>query len=39
MLDNVPDILDVHVMLALLDDVGVSVRDEGPTAWRCGPTG
>ncbi len=29
-LDNVPDILDVHVMLALLDDLGVSVRDEGP---------
>ncbi|MGD9694958.1 MAG: UDP-N-acetylglucosamine 1-carboxyvinyltransferase [Thermoleophilia bacterium] len=29
-LENVPDILDVHVMLALLDDLGVSVRDEGP---------
>jgi len=29
-LENVPDILDVHVMLALLDDVGVSIRDEGP---------
>jgi UDP-N-acetylglucosamine 1-carboxyvinyltransferase len=29
-LDNVPDILDVHVMLALLDDLGVSIRDEGP---------
>ena len=31
-LDNVPDILDVHVMLALLDDLGVSVRDEGPNS-------
>ncbi len=31
-LENVPDILDVHVMLALLDDLGVSVRDEGPNA-------
>jgi len=29
-LENVPDILDVHVMLALLDDLGVSVRDAGP---------
>jgi len=29
-LENVPDILDVHVMLALLDDLGVSIRDEGP---------
>jgi len=31
-LDNVPDILDVHVMLALLDDLGVSVRDVGPNS-------
>ena len=31
-LENVPDILDVHVMLALLDDLGVSVRDEGPNS-------
>jgi UDP-N-acetylglucosamine 1-carboxyvinyltransferase len=29
-LENVPDIVDVHVMLALLDDLGVSVREEGP---------
>jgi UDP-N-acetylglucosamine 1-carboxyvinyltransferase len=29
-LENVPDILDVHVMLALLDDIGVSIRDVGP---------
>jgi UDP-N-acetylglucosamine 1-carboxyvinyltransferase len=29
-LDNVPDIKDVHVMLALLDDLGVSVREDGP---------
>jgi UDP-N-acetylglucosamine 1-carboxyvinyltransferase len=28
-LENVPDIVDVHVMLALLDDLGVSVREEG----------
>ena len=31
-LENVPDILDVHALLALLDDVGVSVREEGPNA-------
>jgi UDP-N-acetylglucosamine 1-carboxyvinyltransferase len=31
-LENVPDILDVHVMLALLDDLGVSVRDVGPNS-------
>jgi len=30
--ENVPDILDVHVMLALLDDLGVSIRDDGPNA-------
>jgi UDP-N-acetylglucosamine 1-carboxyvinyltransferase len=30
--ENVPDILDVHVMLALLDDLGVTIRDEGPNA-------
>ncbi len=29
-LDNVPDILDVRVMLALLEHLGVSVRHEGP---------
>ena len=29
-LENVPDILDVHVMLALLDDLGVGIREEGP---------
>ena len=29
-LDNVPDIVDVHVMLALLDDLAVRVREEGP---------
>jgi UDP-N-acetylglucosamine 1-carboxyvinyltransferase len=29
-LENVPDIKDVHVMLALLDDLGVSVREDGP---------
>ena len=29
-LENVPDIVDVHVMLALLDDLGVSVREDGP---------
>jgi len=27
-LENVPDILDVHAMLAILDDIGVSVREE-----------
>jgi len=26
--DNVPDILDVHVLLAILDDLGVAVREE-----------
>ncbi len=26
--ENVPDIVDVHVMLALLDDLGVSIREE-----------
>jgi UDP-N-acetylglucosamine 1-carboxyvinyltransferase len=29
-LENVPDIKDVHVMLALLDDLGVSVTEGGP---------
>lgn len=29
-LENVPDIRDVHSMLALLDDVGVSIREIGP---------
>ena len=29
-LENVPDIVDVHVMLALLDDLGADVREEGP---------
>lgn len=31
-LDNVPDILDVHAMLALLDDIGVDIRDAGPNS-------
>lgn len=29
-LENVPDIRDVHSMLALLDDVGVVIREIGP---------
>lgn len=29
-LENVPDILDVHAMLALLDDLGVDIRELGP---------
>jgi len=29
-LDNVPQIVDVHTMVALLDDIGVSVREDGP---------
>jgi UDP-N-acetylglucosamine 1-carboxyvinyltransferase len=29
-LENVPDIRDVHSMLALLDDVGVVIRETGP---------
>ena len=29
-LENVPDIRDVHSMLALLDDIGVSIREIGP---------
>lgn len=29
-LENVPDIRDVHSMLALLDDVGVTIREIGP---------
>lgn len=35
-LENVPDILDVHAMLAILDDLGVSVREEpdGCLAFR-----
>lgn len=35
-LENVPDILDVHAMLAILDDLGVSVREEpdGALAFR-----
>jgi len=35
-LENVPDILDVHAMLAILDDIGVSVREEpdGALAFR-----
>ena len=35
-LENVPDILDVHAMLAILDDLGVSVREEpdGSLAFR-----
>ena len=38
MLENVPDILDVHVMLALLDDLGVSCATRAPTPSRCAPT-
>jgi len=35
-LENVPDILDVHAMLAILDDLGVAVREEpdGALAFR-----
>ena len=35
-LENVPDILDVHAMLAILDDIGVSVREDedGSLAFR-----
>lgn len=35
-LENVPDILDVHAMLAILDDIGVSIREEpdGALAFR-----
>jgi UDP-N-acetylglucosamine 1-carboxyvinyltransferase len=29
-LENVPQIVDVHTMVALLDDIGVTVREEGP---------
>jgi UDP-N-acetylglucosamine 1-carboxyvinyltransferase len=29
-LENVPRIVDVHTMVALLDDIGVSIREEGP---------
>jgi UDP-N-acetylglucosamine 1-carboxyvinyltransferase len=29
-LENVPDIRDVHSMLALLDDIGVVIREVGP---------
>lgn len=32
-LDNVPDILDVRVMLALLERLGATVRQLGPSAW------
>ncbi len=32
-LDNVPDILDVRVMLELLDHLGVTVRQLGPHRW------
>lgn len=30
--DNVPQIVDVHTLLALLDDIGVSVREVGPNS-------
>jgi UDP-N-acetylglucosamine 1-carboxyvinyltransferase len=29
-LENVPQIVDVHTMLALLDDIGVTIRELGP---------
>ena len=32
-LDNVPDILDVRVMIELLDDLGVTVSQLGPSKW------
>jgi UDP-N-acetylglucosamine 1-carboxyvinyltransferase len=32
-LENVPDILDVRVMLELLDALGVTVRQLGPAKW------
>jgi UDP-N-acetylglucosamine 1-carboxyvinyltransferase len=37
-LENVPQIVDVHTMLALLDDIGVTIREEGPNtvALRAG---
>jgi UDP-N-acetylglucosamine 1-carboxyvinyltransferase len=31
-IENVPDIVDVHTMLALLDDLGVSIREVGDNA-------
>ena len=30
--DNVPQIVDVHTLLALLDDVGVEIREVGPNS-------
>lgn len=30
--DNVPQIVDVHTLLALLDDVGVTIREVGPNS-------
>ncbi|MCB0881632.1 MAG: UDP-N-acetylglucosamine 1-carboxyvinyltransferase [Thermoleophilia bacterium] len=31
-LDNVPQIVDVHTLLALLDDLGVTMREVGPNS-------
>lgn len=31
-LDNVPQIVDVHTLLALLDDIGITMREEGPNS-------
>lgn len=31
-IDNVPQIVDVHTLLALLDDLGVSMREVGPNS-------
>ncbi len=31
-IENVPDIVDVHTMLALLDDLGVTIREDGDNA-------
>jgi UDP-N-acetylglucosamine 1-carboxyvinyltransferase len=33
-LDNVPDIVDVRVMLALLEHLGVTIRHDGPNTVR-----
>ncbi|MEO1231735.1 MAG: UDP-N-acetylglucosamine 1-carboxyvinyltransferase [Myxococcota bacterium] len=32
-LENVPDIVDVRVMLELLEDVGATVSQRGPSTW------
>ena len=33
-LDNVPEIRDVHTMRALLESMGVQVREHGPRRWE-----